>query len=102
MKTLGYITSFVVYMFAASAWSGYVLSILWAWFVVAQFRDAPALSVPGAIGIALIVRYLTNDLRYEPNKDDEERKARIVYGVVVSFVAPLFALGFGWVVRGFI
>lgn len=40
-------------------WGGYVLTCLWGWFVVPTFA-LPPLTLAQAIGVSLIVGYLTN------------------------------------------
>ena len=84
--TLGLITVSVL-------WRGYVFSVLWAWFVQSLF-GLPALSVPQAIGVALVAtalthRFIKNDCKpFEP--------------VVDLFTAPALLLVMGWIVRGFL
>lgn len=72
-------------------WDGYVLTVLWRWFVVPTFH-APALSIPAAIGIALIVVMLTH--RTRKPEDDPEYGLVLLYGIFV----PAVALFWGWVV----
>lgn len=38
--------------------NGYVLSVLWSWFIVTTF-NVPALSIPAALGLETIVKLLT-------------------------------------------
>lgn len=99
MKVIGYITTFLVTIVLSALWSGYVLSVLWRWFVVPPF-GAPALSVGYAIGIASVVGYLTQP--YKSNADDKTRSALLAEGVAVAAIKPAFALLFGWVVTLFI
>ncbi len=80
---------------AVMVWSGYVLSLLWGWFLVPTF-GFPVLSIPAAIGLALIVRYLTahkTDVTKDKTKD--ERIAE--WGV--AFLWPALALLVGWIVK---
>lgn len=100
MKIIGYITTFVVTIVLSTLWSGYVLSVLWRWFVVPPF-GAPALSVGYAIGIASVVGYLTQP--YKSSKADEKTwSALLAEGVAVAALKPAFALLFGWVVTLFL
>jgi hypothetical protein len=101
MKAIGYTVTFLFYAAIASLWSGYVLSVLWAWFVASQFIGAPSLSIPAAIGLAITVRYLTINHRTDPN-DKRPAAEKITEGVVTSFVNPAFALLFGYVVHLFL
>ncbi len=78
-----------------SAWSGFVLVKLWAWFIVPQFHAAP-LSITTAIGIALITGLLCK----APGRGkDEEWKAGV--SIAVMLIVPTIALLFGWIVTLF-
>lgn len=87
--------------FALVLWRGYVLSILWGWFIVSLFH-VPALSIPYALGISLILNLLTHGPeghKKDPTMSDTENMfAAFVY----SFILSSAALGIGWIVKGFI
>ncbi len=93
---------FVVLPFGV-AWSGYVLSILWGWFLVPVFA-VPVLSVPAAIGVALVVSYLTHQF-FESCVENEGRKdftKRIWHHVGFLLFKPAIALLMGWIVMKFV
>lgn len=96
MKIIWYITSFVVVVFLASIWSGYALSILWGWFIVSAFH-LPVLSIPEAIGVAMIVNYMT----YHGTPTDKEKSFadQIIGGVAMGIARPALALFSGWIVK---
>ncbi len=75
---------------------GGALSKLWAWFIVKTF-GLPALTIPAAIGLAMVVNYLTQ--RFDPAKNDDPYWKDLVRSVVISTLKPLFALGFGAIVK---
>ena len=79
---------------------GFVLKILWNWFVV-PVTGLPELSIPMALGIALIVGFLTYQ-HIHTDKEDEEVFESIVKGIAISIIHPLFALFFGWLYQLFI
>jgi len=80
-------------------WSGYVLSILWAWFIVPTFETRPLAVLP-AIGISLVVRYLTN--QYDAYTDETKSTSeRAFISLVYTFAHPALALVFGWVLHSF-
>jgi hypothetical protein len=84
--------------------NGWALSLLWDWFVVSTF-DVPSLSIPIAIGLSIVVGYLTAsapdlDKASKP-KSDWEQVASLFMGLLYSFFHPLFALGIGWIVLQF-
>lgn len=88
----------------APIWSGFVASILWAWFVV-PFFHVPLLSIPLAIGLDLVVRLFTYQApdRKKGEKGEKDISASEwahVYGW--SFIYPAWALLFGYVVHLFI
>lgn len=79
---------------------GYVLTVLWGWFIIPIFHLPPLTIVP-AIGIALVVGLLT----YHSNPDVEEKKRTgweqfaLLMGKL--FARPLVVLAFGWAVHKF-
>ncbi len=76
-------------------WSGFALSKLWAWFLVPAL-GVPPLSIPAAIGLALVVSYMT----YQGTNADKDRNTteRVIDGALTLALKPAIALGFGWVV----
>jgi hypothetical protein len=82
--------------------NGWVLSVMWAWFIVPTF-NAPTLSIPMAIGISMVVGLLT----YQNSKNDKEEEsyewARIIGSLlVIVFGKPLLVLFLAWVVYQFV
>jgi Na+(H+)/acetate symporter ActP len=82
--------------------NGWVLSILWGWFMVPIFH-LPTLSIPAALGIALIIGYLTKQSTPTDAKD-EERSSGEKFGrlLVIIVGRPLAALLVGSVVHLFV
>lgn len=78
--------------------NGYVLSVLWRWFMVPTL-GLPALSIPQAIGIALVVGMLTHQSsqHYPENKD--EKTSTKVARAIEPVLNPLIVLLIGWVVH---
>ena len=78
---------------------GYVLSILWRWFMVPTL-GLPQLSVVQAIGIAMVVSFLTyhDDLDLQRSERSLGQKTVIF---LCRIIYLLFALLFGWVVHQF-
>lgn len=83
---------FVVVMALAALWEGYVLSVLWGWFIVPQFGLSP-LPILLAIGLALTVGLLTK--QYVPHNDNDH----MIY--VYLAVKPLLFLAAGWILLRF-
>jgi hypothetical protein len=78
---------------STAVWRGYVLSILWVWFIVRAF-DAPPLSIPLAIGVSLIASFLTHQWT------TEKRKTSLI--VSMAIFGPAMTLLIGWIVTKFI
>lgn len=77
--------------------SGLVLTDLWAWFIVPTFGLDP-LSLPAAIGLSIIVGYLTAN---QAPDSDKEPWAVAIETVVTSLFRILFAWGAGAIVAQF-
>ena len=90
----------VLGLLAISAmWKGYVLTVLWGWFVVPTF-GLPVLALAPAIGVSLVVSFLTHqsDATKEQEGSSSERFAK---SVAHALLMPALVLGIGAVVRQF-
>jgi len=96
MKVLGYITAFIALIVVSATMNGWALSILWEWYLVPIF-DIPKISIPSAIGIALIVGYLTHQ-QQDVDTEDYSPAEVMTRAIIIAFTKPLLALLFGWVV----
>ena len=76
---------------------GWALSLLWGWFIVPTF-NAPELTLAPAIGLALVVRYLTT--HFEQPEDDDPVE-NLIRAIVHAAVKPMMALAIGWIVHSF-
>lgn len=79
-------------------WRGYVLSVMWMWFVVPAFA-APELNIPTAIGLSGLIGLAVMAKSPEPEGDSAMEK--IVAGISMIMLTPLTVLGIGWIVKGF-
>jgi len=96
MGCVGTTLLFVATMTAAILLNWSVLTILWRWFIQSSFC-LPHLRLARAIGIALVVRYLTHQI---PDSDPPKRSRTEKYVRSMLLTAsPLAALGMGWVVH---
>lgn len=73
---------------------GWVLSILWRWFMVSAFH-LPILSIPAAIGVSCVISMLTRETSYA--KEDEKYTWSTKF--FIGLIGPFISLGFGWLVR---
>jgi hypothetical protein len=81
---------------------GVVLSKLWQWFVVSSF-GLPPMSIAVAIGISMIVSYLTvTKLPKDENPSGatSTQIANKFFGFSIFY--PLMVLFFGWIVHFFV
>lgn len=78
--------------------NGYALAVLWGWFIVPALH-LPPLSIPYAIGVCLVVGFLTNQ-----RTGKEAEKADVSWWVPIAmvFTKPALTLLIGWVVKAFI
>ena len=88
-------------LIAGSAlWSGCALSLLWGWFFVPAL-GLPELSVPAAIGVALVVGYLTHQYKYEPEcaQTATEKLEKWLNLICHAILKPAMVLCMGWIVK---
>jgi hypothetical protein len=72
---------------------GWVVSILWGWFMVPI--GVPAISTPIAIGIVLTLSAMRMKRVKSPDEEPWETLA-------FAAIAPLVALTLGWIVKQFV
>lgn len=92
MRVLVVLLVFVGAMIAASILNGWALVQLWGWFMVPL--GLPVLSLPWAIGIAVVVSFLTN--HNEPRKSDDVDVGKAIGH---AFLRPVISVGVGWIVH---
>lgn len=82
-------------MVLSSVLGGFVLVKLWGWFIIPTF-GLPALSIPVAIGITLMSKYMT--IQKKPEMQDDDFVSQ--YSFAIAF--PLVTLIIGWIVHFFV
>ncbi len=95
----GIIVLTVILMAGAYLLDGWVLSILWGWFVVPVFH-APILAVVPAMGISTTVGFLTY---HKPAEDSKAKSTTLtmIEGILYAVFVPLFALLTGYIIHLF-
>ncbi len=93
------IIGFIVWMVIAAMLNGWALSVLWGWFFVPTL-GLPALDIVQAIGIAMVVSYLTYQ-HIDTQPKDEDSTSKMIGMGVLTVARPLIAVAFGWVVHSF-
>jgi hypothetical protein len=99
MVAAGFIGAVAGLLVALCLLNGWVLLLLWRWFMPVLFPDVPLLTVPVAIGISLIVSLLTHQDMSDVAKKKDTDKWSTLTGL---FTRPLFVLLIGWIVRQYI
>jgi hypothetical protein len=99
METFGKIVLAVLLGVVGVTFSGYALSILWGWFIVETF-NAPQISIPVAIGISIIIDYLSKQTT-STDADDEDYWDKVGKSIGESLMKPAVVLLFGWIVTLF-
>jgi len=84
----------------SSIWRGYVFSVLWKWFIVPVFPAMPFLTIPVAIGIAMVVSFLAYQYTY--TKDDRSDTDRMASAFGIALIYPALVLLIGWIVTLFL
>lgn len=80
---------------AFSLLSGWVVSVLWSWFVLPSFPGVPPISVRTAVGIGMILCLLRpNPIR--ERKPDEESGAYAAFALAGMITGPMITLAVGW------
>jgi hypothetical protein len=104
VETVGFILAFLIAfvtifpIFAAYAvLRGWVLSILWGWFIVPL--GFPALTIPAAIGLAIVISLLVPQDFSEPSEEDKQHFGKVLRRFALQ---PFYALLGGWIVRQFL
>lgn len=90
----------IVTFVAGTILRGWVLSVLWGWFVV-PFFGLTMLSIPLALGISLLVGILTKEDTdcVKPERSTEEAWA---YSISSILLGPLLVLLFGFIIHLFL
>jgi hypothetical protein len=92
----GLVLAFVGIVVGAAVIRGWVFSIMWSWFIVPLSPSIPSLSIPMAIGLALVVTMLTYQAQPKGREKTKEEKNGELLGV---FVGPFITLFFAWLVH---
>lgn len=99
---LGTLATVLIIGLLSSILNGWVLTILWGWFIVPLF-SLPPLSLPIAIGIALIIKMLTaSNINPRSDKTNEEKFKAFGQLLLSLFLTPMIALLWGWIFHFFV
>lgn len=76
---------------------GWVLVHLWTWFITSSFHNAPALTLAPAIGIIIIVNFLTQQFV----QTDTKKEGYLLSAFNFALLRPFAILAIGYVVHSF-
>lgn len=82
--------------FALTCYRGLMLVKFWEWFAMSSFKGLPHLTIPSAIGLALLVACLT----HQRNKSGEE-ETTFAEDLGYGFVKISVMFFIGWVITLF-
>lgn len=97
LLVLGGSVGIFILLLLSSLINGWALSILWAWFIVPVF-SIPALSLGQAIGVAMVVSFLTWQ-HIDAKSSDESGAVKFVTALMLTVGRPVFAVLFGMVIK---
>lgn len=91
----------VITPIAITILDGCVLQIMWGWFMTPTFH-VPQLSIPQAIGLGLVVTFMTKNVTGEKKKSGTAPKTRdVVLALSETVLSRVVILSMGWVVQKF-
>ena len=82
----------------SSIWRGYVLTILWTWFIVPVFH-LPVLGIVVAIGVSMVVGFLTYQTPPYNSGDVRTDADKFSSAIASALVHPAAYLLIGWIVH---
>lgn len=92
-------TAVVIAYLAGVVLSGWVLVVLWGWFVLPVFRVA-APSIAQACGLGLFLRFMVQNY-YSYDRSKTYTGQDVAVAVLMMVVYPLVVLGIGWFIYQF-
>lgn len=81
---------------------GWILTVLWGWFIVPL--GVPSISIATALGIVIIIDMLVHRPDTSETKKDKVTSVPELLGIVFSkaFLSPLITLGLAAIVAAFV
>lgn len=92
----------IVFIFLGVLLDAWVVMLLWGWFIVPVF-NLPALGYLQAMGVSLVIGYLTfQSPADEKKKDGPNLKDQTIHWLTYDVYVRLFCLFIGWIVHFFL
>lgn len=102
MESLGKVTFAVIAIVLGTLISGYVLTVLWDWFISDTF-GIKRITIQQAIGIDLIKNYFLYHIssKIKSEKTTKGFGESLFYAIIESLFIALFFLGIGYFIHSF-
>lgn len=99
LSCTGVIAILLVTIVISTIMNGWVLSLLWIWFIVPIF-GWPILSITQAIGLGMVVSFLTrHSVKGDETKDTWDAIATALSGAILH---PILVIAVGYIVTLFL
>ncbi|MBI2626116.1 MAG: hypothetical protein HYW69_00810 [Candidatus Nealsonbacteria bacterium] len=95
---IGALTALLVAV--SAVWKGFVLLMLWKWFIVPIF-GLPELPLVAAIGVGMVISFLTYQQIESKSNEDEDKGVHLAKSLGMLILYPAIVLFFGWIVHLF-
>lgn len=95
----GFITVTSTILFVSAIVNGYVLAVLWGWFIIPVFH-VPSITLFQSIGLAITASFLLDRLKTEKSEDTED-SIPLYIGRAIGYMMmrPMLTLSFGWLIH---
>lgn len=94
---IGLIAGAAALTFVSAILNGWALATLWAWFIIPVFEQAPQLSLVQAIGIGMIVEFITSKPKFDQESRDKDSIQLIVNAFGRVVLNPCMTVLLGWI-----
>lgn len=93
---VGTLSSLFIVLFVLTLLRGWIVHLLWLWFVVPVF-SVPLLTIGQSIGLSMLINFLT----YHQLESQASKESNWEPFLTVLFY-QFFVLGFGWLIHLFV
>lgn len=97
MTVLAFLIVLALFTTVACVIRGFVLSVLWSWFMVPTF-GLPTLGITASIGLCLVIGFIVVPLVSDNHKSEKKNWVEVLLESVFS---PLLVLFVGWIIHCF-
>lgn len=98
---IGWTLASLMILIPALLLDAWVLTKLWGWFVVPTFTSAPPLHLAAAVGISLLVGFVTRTYNFD-YKPESEKKKDFAGRLSFTFLSPIVIVLLGWIIQAWV